>query len=165
MYDTTLDALCRLRPRSLEALRSVPGFGERKIETYGKQILSALAEFDAGARAAAPREAQTKPAEETLRLLREGKSMAEIATIRQRQINTVANTIATLIENGDVEFDDNWVDATRRSVIEAACSRLGTQWLKPLKEAVPPEVTYEEIRLVVARLRRMDFLKKESATA
>ncbi|PYX18982.1 MAG: RecQ family ATP-dependent DNA helicase, partial [Acidobacteria bacterium] len=165
MYDTTLDALCRLRPRSLEALRSVPGFGERKIETYGKQILSALAEFDAGARAAAPREAQTKPAEETLRLLREGKSMAEIATIRQRQINTVANTIATLIENGDVEFDDNWVDATRRSVIEAACTRLGTQWLKPLKEAVPPEVTYEEIRLVVARLRRMDFLKKESATA
>ena len=91
--------------------------------------------------------------------------MAEIATIRQRQINTVANTIATLIENGDVEFDDNWVDATRRSVIEAACTRLGTQWLKPLKEAVPPEVTYEEIRLVVARLRRMDFLKKESATA
>jgi ATP-dependent DNA helicase RecQ len=165
MYDTSLDALCRLRPRSLEELRSVPGFGERKIETYGKQILSALAEFDAGARAAAPREAQTKPAEETLRLLREGKSMAEIATIRQRQLETVANTIATLIENGEVEFDDSWVDANRRSVIEAACARLGTERLKPLKEAVPPEVTYEEIRLVVARLRRMDFLKKESATA
>jgi uncharacterized protein YpbB len=91
--------------------------------------------------------------------------MAEIATIRQRQLDTVANTIATLVENGEVEFDDNWVDATRRSVIEAACTRLGTQRLKPLKEACPPEVTYEEIRLVVARLRRMDFLKKESATA
>ena len=165
MYDTTLDALCQLRPRSLEALRSVPGFGERKIQTYGKQILSALAEFDAGARAADPKQPQTKPAEETLRLLREGKSMAEIATIRQRQLDTVANTIATLIENGEVEFSDSWVDANRRSVIEAACARLGTERLKPLKEAVPPEVTYEEIRLVVARLRRIDFLKKESASA
>jgi hypothetical protein len=26
--------------------------------------------------------------------------------------------------------------------------------LKPLKDALPPEVTYDEIRLVVARLRR-----------
>jgi ATP-dependent DNA helicase RecQ len=165
MHDTSLETLCRLPPRSLDALRSVPGFGERKIEMYGKQILSALAEFDAGARAAGPKEPQTKPAEETLRLLREGRSMAEIATIRQRQLDTVANTIATLVENGEVEFDDKWVDATRRSVIEAACTRLGTQRLKPLKDAVPPEVTYEEIRLVVARLRRLESLKKESASA
>ncbi len=154
-----------MRPRSLHELRSVPGFGERKTEMYGKQILSALAEFDGGARAAAPKEPQTKPAEETLRLLREGKSMAEIATIRQRQLNTVANTIANLIEQGDVDFDDSWIDANRRAMIEAACSRLGTQWLKPLKEACPPEITYEEIRLVVARLRRMEVRKKESATA
>ncbi len=164
MYDTSLDALCRLRPRSLEELRSVPGFGERKIETYGKQILSALAEFDAGARAAAPKEPQTKPAEETLCLLRAGKSIAEIAIIRQRQPDTVANTIAALVEQGEVDFDDAWVDANRRSVIEAACERLGTQWLKPLKEACPPEVTYEQIRLVVARLRRLDSMKKDSAT-
>ena len=165
MYDTSLEALCRLRPKSLEQLRSVVGFGERKIETYGKRILAVLAEFDRGARSSASDAPRVKPAEDTLRLLREGKSMAEIASIRQRQVTTVANTVATLIEAGAVEFDDHWVDANRRSVIEAACARLGTQWLKPLKEACPPEVTYEEIRLVVARLRRMEFLKKESATA
>jgi len=163
MYDTSLEALCRLRPRSLEQLRSVPGFGQRKIEMYGKQILSALEEFDHGARATVGRDLGTKPAEETLRLLRQGKTMAEIATLRQRQPSTVANTIATLVEQGEVEFDDAWVDANRKSVIEAACARLGTQWLKPLKEAIPPEVSYEEIRLVVAHLRRREFLKKESA--
>ena len=165
MYDTSLEALCRLRPKSISELRSVPGFGERKIETYGKQILALLAEFDRGARSSASNALQLKPAEDTLRLLREGKSMAEIASIRQRQVSTVANTVATLIEAGEVEFDDAWVDANRRSVIEAACARMGTQWLKPLKEALPPEVTYEEIRLVVARLRRLESLKKESASA
>ncbi len=42
MHDTSLEALCRLRPRSLEELREVPGFGDRKVETYGARILAAL---------------------------------------------------------------------------------------------------------------------------
>jgi hypothetical protein len=62
-----------------------------------------------------------------------------------------------LIEAGQVEFSRDWIDPGRLSVIEAACLRLrddGYQRLKPLKEMLPPEVTYEEIRLVVARIRR-----------
>jgi hypothetical protein len=31
--------------------------------------------------------------------------------------------------------------------------RLGAQWLKPLREALPAEITYEQIRLVVAYVR------------
>jgi ATP-dependent DNA helicase RecQ len=163
MHDTTLDVLCRLRPRSIDQLRSVPGFGERKTAAYGKQILAALADFEHGARAAEREKSGVSPREETLRLLREGKSMSEIASLRQRQVSTVAATIADLLEHGEVEFDDQWVDPTRRSIIEAACARLGTQWLKPLKESLPPEVTYEEIRLVVARLRRAESLKKTAS--
>ncbi len=52
MHDKSLDELCRIRPRSLSQLRSVSGFGERKTEVYGKQILAALERFQDGARAA-----------------------------------------------------------------------------------------------------------------
>jgi ATP-dependent DNA helicase RecQ len=165
MHDTSLEELCRVRPRSLAELTSVTGFGERKIEAYGEQILSALEDFDRGARAALPVERQTKPAEETLQLLSEGKSLSEIAILRQRQLGTVVNTVAALVEQGEIPFDEKWVDANRRSIIEAACARLGLQWLKPLKESLPPEVTFEEIRLVVARLRRLEAQKKKSASA
>jgi ATP-dependent DNA helicase RecQ len=165
MHDSSLEELCRVRPRSLAELRSVTGFGERKIEAYGEQILEALADFDRGARATVSQERRTTPAAETLRLLSEGKSLNEIAMLRQRQLGTVVNTVAALVEQGDVQFDDTWVDATRRSVIEAACAQVGVQWLKPLKESLPPEVTFEEIRLVVARLRRLEMVKKESASA
>lgn len=165
MHDTSLEELCRVRPRSLAALGRVTGFGERKIEAYGEQILAALDEFEKGARAAQPQEHKTKPAEETLRLLKEGKNFSEIAALRQRQLGTVIGTVATLVEQGDVAFDDSWVEANRRSVIEAACQRLGTQWLKPLKEALPPEITFEEIRLVVARLRRLKAGTEEPASA
>jgi ATP-dependent DNA helicase RecQ len=53
MHDTSLDELCRLRPRTLIELRRVSGFGERKTELYGQQILDALKRFQDGARASA----------------------------------------------------------------------------------------------------------------
>jgi ATP-dependent DNA helicase RecQ len=49
MHDTTLDELCRVRPKTLGQLRSVSGFGDRKVEMYGKQILESLAAFAAQA--------------------------------------------------------------------------------------------------------------------
>jgi ATP-dependent DNA helicase RecQ len=53
MHDTSLDLLCRILPRTLSEFRRVSGFGERKIELYGQQILDALKRFHDGARAAA----------------------------------------------------------------------------------------------------------------
>jgi len=165
MYDTSLDALCRRRLRTHDELRAIPGFGQRKIESYGDQILAALARFEAGERASTATPAKTKPAEETLQLLRQRKTFAEIAALRGRQLSTVVSTIADLVEGGEVEFDDEWVDRNRRPMIEAACARLGTARLSALKTALPAEVTYEDIRLVVARLRRAESMAKESACA
>jgi ATP-dependent DNA helicase RecQ len=51
MHDSSLNELCRVRPRSLEEIRRVSGFGERKTELYGPQILEALERFRNGARA------------------------------------------------------------------------------------------------------------------
>jgi len=165
MFDTSLDALCRKRPRTHDELRAIPGFGQRKIETYGDQILAALARFEAGARANTATPAKAKPAEETLQLLRQRKTLAEIATLRGRQLSTVVSTVADLVEGGEVEFVDEWVDRNRRPMIEAACARLGTARLSALKTALPAEVTYEDIRLVVARLRRAESMAKESECA
>ena len=165
MHDSSLEELCRIRPKSLFELRAVTGFGERKVESYGEQILEALADFDQGARAVEPSGRKSTPAEETLLLLAQGKTFAEIAKLRERQLSTVVGTVANLVESGDLEFEDDWVDVAKRIQIEAACARLGTQWLKPLKEAVSADITFEEVRLVVAQLRRKEFLEKQSASA
>jgi ATP-dependent DNA helicase RecQ len=53
MHDTSLDELCRRRPRSMSQLLAVPGFGERKSEMYGETIFNALDRFRNGARASA----------------------------------------------------------------------------------------------------------------
>ena len=153
MHDSSLDEICRRRPKSLEEIRSVPGFGEKKTERYGQQILLALAEFNNGARASAPLEVKSKPAEETIRLLGEGHSFLEIANRRGRHLGSVVGLIANLVEKGELQFQPGWVEETKLASIEEACAKLGMRALKPLKDALPPGITYEEIRLVVARLR------------
>jgi ATP-dependent DNA helicase RecQ len=52
MHDSSLDDLCRKLPRSLSEVRQVFGFGERRTEMYGPQILEALREFRKETRAA-----------------------------------------------------------------------------------------------------------------
>jgi ATP-dependent DNA helicase RecQ len=153
LHDSSLDEICRRRPKSLSELLEVPGIGEKKAETYGREILAALERFRAGERAGGT-EPQSKPVEETLRLLSEGKTLEEIAQIRGRQMSTVVSAVAGLVETGQVEFQAAWVSKEKQSVIEAACAKVGMDWLKPLKDILPPEITYDEIKLVVGKLRR-----------
>ena len=153
LSDASLEDLCRKRPSNLRELLGVFGIGERKAELYGSDIFAAFEAFNKGARAAARTVAQVSPAEETIRLLDEGKTLEEIAHVRGRQLSTVVNMVADLIEKGRLDYRVEWVgEANHRQILEAVES-LGSQWLKPLREALPPEISYEQIRLVVARVR------------
>ena len=157
LHDSSLDEICRLQPTSISGLLTITGIGERKADLYGQEILAALRQYREGARAAALPEKQTAPALETLQLLAEGKSFEDIARIRGRQIGTVVNAVAALVEKGEVEFRPEWIDRNKLAVIEAACSSLDLkrlERLKTLKDALPPEITYDEIRLVIAKMRR-----------
>jgi ATP-dependent DNA helicase RecQ len=168
LHDTSLDEICRSKPNSIAELLNITGIGERKADLYGRAILSALRQYREGARASAPLEMKTAPALETLQLLTQGKTFEEIAQIRGRQIATIVNAVANLVEKGELEFRPEWIDRNKLAVIEAACASLdveGLQRLKPLKESLPPEVTYEEIRLVVACLRRKHAQKRATITA
>ncbi|HXM66240.1 MAG TPA: RecQ family ATP-dependent DNA helicase [Candidatus Acidoferrum sp.] len=153
LHDSSLEEICRRPPKFYAQLLEIPGIGERKAEIYGQPILDALEKFRQGCRAGGA-ERRPKPADETLHLLSEGRTLEEIAQIRGRQLSTVVSAVANLLESGQVEFQSGWVSPEKQSVIAAACARVGFEQLKPLKDILPPEVTYDEIRLVVARLRR-----------
>ncbi|HET7891494.1 MAG TPA: RecQ family ATP-dependent DNA helicase [Candidatus Sulfotelmatobacter sp.] len=157
LHDSSLDEICRMQPHSLNDLLQITGIGERKAELYGQSILAALRQYREGARASASPEKKTAPAVETLQLLAEGKSFEDIARIRGRQLSTVVNAVATLVEKGELEFRPEWIDRNKLAVITAACERHDLESLvrlRTLKDYLPPEITYDEIRLVVAKLRR-----------
>jgi ATP-dependent DNA helicase RecQ len=156
LHDTTLEEICRVMPASIQQLRAISGIGERKAEMFGQSILAAVKRYREGARASGLPQKKTAPAVETLGLISQGKTLEQIAEIRGRQMGTIINAVATLVESGSVEFNPDWIDRNKQAVIEAACHRAGLEKLeklKPLKDVLPPEVTYDEIRLVIAHLR------------
>lgn len=153
LHDTSLADICRKRPRSAQQLETVYGIGRAKRESLGEPLLSALAAFDSGARAEIRAAPAASPAEQTRAMLAEGKSFSEIATARGRRLNTVITQVADMVEKGTLEFDPQWVAEDVRTAIEQLALRLGTDRLKTIKDALPPEVDYPEIRLVVSALR------------
>ena len=154
MHDSTLENLARAKPANLGALLYVSGMGEKKVEVYGAEILAALRRFKEGERASSEWHAKaSRPGEETLELLEKGHTFEEIAQIRGRKVRTVVAMVAGMIESGEAKFREEWFAAAKYAAIAEACSRLGTDLLKPIKEALPEETSYDEIRLVVAHLR------------
>jgi ATP-dependent DNA helicase RecQ len=165
MHDTSLEQICLRPPRTLADILGISGFGQRKVEMYGKQLLQALEEFRDGARATASTERKVAPAVETVRLLQEGRSFEDIAKLRGRQVSTIVTTVAALVESGELEFFPGWLVPEKLAQIEEACARFGMQALRPLKDALPESVTYDDIKLVVAKLRCEEASKVAPKTA
>ena len=154
LHDSALVDLCLAKPSTLQELRRISGFGEKRVEMYGQQILDALRRFREGERASNEGKPKvSSPAKETLRLLEEDRTFEEIAQIRERTLRAVVSLVADMIERGEAKYQPDWLAPERYNQIAAACHQLGMDRLKPLKEALPPEIPYEEIRLVIARLR------------
>ncbi len=154
MWDTTLDDLCRVKPRDLRELRRVSGFGEKKTRVFGQRVIAALLSFHQGQRASTEaKQTAVSPSKATIRLLAEGRTLEEIAEIRGRKLQTVIELVAKLIESGQAEYQPAWLPADRYHQIVTACRQLGTDLLKPIKDSLPPEIPYDHIRLVTAHLR------------
>jgi ATP-dependent DNA helicase RecQ len=153
LHDTALEDLSRKLPQTSADLLRVSGIGEKKAAALGDDILEALQAYRNGARASQREEAKTSPAEETIRMLSEGHSFEEIARLRERRLQTVIDLVAELVERGRLEFNDAWIPTARREQVEAVIQRIGVARMKSIKDELPPEITYGEIRLVVARSR------------
>ena len=163
LHDSTLEELCRRVPSTFAELKEVPGIGDKKADVYGAEILQALRNFGDGARAAPAAAKEPAPAEQTLLLLNAGHSFEEIARIRARQVSTIVCTVASLIESAQVKLDPKWISPDAQPLIEAACLRQGVERLKDIKDAVPPYVSFDDIRLVVAHLRAENRIAAKTA--
>ncbi len=164
MHDTTLEALCEAKPRTITELRRISGIGEKKCEMYGEEILEVFRRFAKGERASKEWHARpSTPSLETRDLLEKGHSFEEIAQIRGRKVASVVAMVADLIEKGETEFKAQWVDHAKYKEIQEASGRVGMEWLKPIKDALPEGFSYDEIRLVVAHLRRQNGINNKNS--
>jgi ATP-dependent DNA helicase RecQ len=156
LTDATLADLCATRPRTQEELLRISGIGARKAELYGAELLNTLSAYEGGKRAG-PRQTSVRkppaPSIRTLELLQEGRSFQEIAAMEGLQHTTIIGRVSVLLESGLIELQPSWITPDRLEAIKRATAELGLNALKPIKEALPEDFTYDEIRLVVSSLR------------
>ncbi len=100
-------------------------------------------------------EAPLKTAFQTLALHRQGLSVAEIATQRGLVPNTIEGHLEECLRAGQAVDVSRLVPTEVRKQIESAIEEHGTERLKPIRESLPENITYNQIRFVVAeRLKR-----------
>jgi hypothetical protein len=88
----------------------------------------------------------------TLKLYRQGLSVKEIAKERDYNERTIHGHLAHYVAEGILPVSD-FVSSAKREIIREAISSVGTlSGLAPIKEACPDNITYEEIRMVIASL-------------
>jgi superfamily II DNA helicase RecQ len=92
--------------------------------------------------------------EETYALYEQGLTVEEICAQRGLTEITVEGHLADCILRGRAFDVARYVSAEDRAHIESAAAQLGTERLKPLREALPRHITYRMIRFVVADLQR-----------
>jgi RecQ family ATP-dependent DNA helicase len=110
-------------------------------------------------RSSAPAPAKVKQAstvDETYTLYCEGLTIEEISQRRELTEITIEKHLTDCILQGRPFEVSRHVAERDRAQIEAAIERLGTQLLKPLRDALPAHINYRMIRFVVADVQRAE---------
>jgi uncharacterized protein YpbB len=118
--------------------------------------LSTASFSSAQASAKAPKAKSVSTVDETYALYDEGLSVEEICERRGLTEITVEKHLAECIMQGRSFDISRHVSDRDRALIEAAIAQLGTQLLRPLRDALPPHINYRMIRFVVADVQRAE---------
>lgn len=162
----TLEEMTTYLPQTLEELKLVSGFGDAKAENYGQQFLEVIQQYAQERNlpstiaeklpkrkrkektAASEKKPDTKT--ESFRLYREGRSVKEIAGVRQLTPQTVEGHLAHYITTGDIAVEELVSKEKIGMIVPLLRDFIKGSSLTPIKEALPSDISYGDIRLVLA---------------
>jgi ATP-dependent DNA helicase RecQ len=152
---------------NLAELRRISGFGDTKTEKYGQQFLDIITEYcnekDLSSLihekipkqekkiAGTEKKDKIDTKAESFRLYKEGKRVEEIAKERNLTQQTVEGHLAHYVSTGDINISE-LVSREKILLIEPIAKTLSGKSLTPIKEKLGREISFGEIKLVIAWL-------------
>ncbi len=158
--DKTLKQMSQYIPQTKKELARISGVGERKLEDYGEAFLAVLSEFqerqpEGNSVRQSPERATRQSSKnshlQSVRLFQDGLATAEIASQRQLSEQTVVKHLIQAKQEGHELDLRTEVDPKKIKAIEALAAEMGAERLRLLKEALPEEISYQDIRFVLER--------------
>ena len=161
----TLKEISTYLPLNKKYLFQLSGFGKAKVDKYGDDIIEAVEDYcsrhnietNMAAKAANPKRERKEKSNEintdtktlSFNLFKEGKSVAEIAKERNFTIGTIEGHLAWFVGNGEIDIN-KLVPVQKQLLIKEAVKLHGALSHKTLKDNLPDEISYGEIRMALA---------------
>ena len=176
--DSSLWEMARQRPQTKSQFERISGVGARKLEAFYYSFTSEIRayceehglEMELGTVTPPKIKAAEKPAKEkspslpagsvtrqlTLAMFQQGLNIDEIAQNRNLSRGTILTHLAELLESGEALNMERLIPPERYDAIADALREVGGELLKPVKELLGDEYSYDEIRLVRAAEKRSE---------
>ena len=160
----SLAELATVMPTTMKELKAIHGIGPQKLKQFGEEILNIILQYRQANNIQTIVSADNFKIEEKTKvpkvdtkkvsfdLFKSGKSVEEIAQERTLTPNTIEGHLAHYISTGEIKIDE-LLDRNKAQLIIDQFHKLETTSMTPVKEALGDEVSYGEIRLVVAHLK------------
>ncbi|MBS4534880.1 DNA helicase RecQ [Clostridium sp. D2Q-14] len=158
--DTSLKEMATYLPRNKEEFLKIKGVGDKKYENYGEIFLDLINKYinknDAKPiieisinKNTNPTKIKMKTHIESYNLYKKGNSIEKISEIRNLKKDTILNHFVKCEEEG---LNINWnhiVSPDIENKVLNVIDKVGSKYLKPIKEALPENITYYDIKCVI----------------
>jgi ATP-dependent DNA helicase RecQ len=168
--DVSLQELSTFLPQTSSDLEKISGFGEIKIDKYGKQFLDIVKGYCEVNRLHSKMDQKTftknrkvekklkstgpsDTKKQTLYLFRSGKTIVDIAAERSLAVTTIEGHLSEFILSGEIKVTEI-VEEEKIPAIKLAIKNVGDQKLTPIKEFLGENYSFGEIRAVLADMKR-----------
>ncbi len=169
LSDATLIELATYLPHNKDEFRQISGFGDIKIEKYGKHFWDVIAaycrEHDLGSRIQlkSPKRQRNTKSEtandtqrQTLGMFKLGHAISHIAETRNLTMGTIETHLAFFVQQGELPIEQI-IPSEKVILIEKALGTSTGPGITPVKQQLGDACSYGEIRLVIAH---REFLKE-----
>lgn len=157
--DRALQEMAVYFPQTQQEFAKINGVGPIKWVRYGEKFLSVIQAHGRSKKGfekdvVAFSWQRSNSIDETVTLYQQGHNIEQIMNLRQLAKSTIITHIVERIQQGaDLDISP-LVSLEKQSMIKKVIAECGSERLNPIKEKLPAEITYDEIRLVSAFFRR-----------
>lgn len=165
--DSTLLDLATYLPQTKEEISGISGFGAYKTEKYGNAFLEMVQDYcndqqlssrvrqkqpKKPRREAAAKERDNDTKQTSLSMYRSGMAIDEIAAVRELSPVTIESHLSYYVSKGELDLRE-FVSEYKQELISQAIEKFGSLGLRQLKDNLPENISYSEIKMVIAGRR------------
>lgn len=176
LSDATLLEIATYLPHDKEEFRKISGFGDLKIEKYGKYFWNVVAAYcqdrqlKSRIHLKSPKrqrkerpERETDTKQQSFELFKQGHTVEKIGELRGLSPVTIEGHLAFYVQQGKINIDQ-LIDPSKIPAIQQAIEKVGGITLTPIKEFLGDGYSFGEIRIVKAycELQNLNVHQNES---